>query len=117
MATKTGDLTFLITLKGTPFDKWTFGNWFRKACRAADVPGSAHGIRKASASAIAEEGATEAEMNSLFGWSHGSRESATYIEKANRTRMARSASKLLLSRTENLGEGHDISKQLKPKGK
>jgi hypothetical protein len=115
--TKTGDLTFLVTAKGRPFDKWTFGNWFRAACVKAQVPGSAHGIRKASASAVAEGGATEAEMNSPFGWAHGRRESATYIEKASRKRMAKKASKLLFSRTSELGKGEINIKNLKPKDK
>ncbi len=32
-----------------------FGNWFADACRAAGVPGSAHGLRKALAVKPAEE--------------------------------------------------------------
>ena len=80
--TQTGDSTFLITSKGTPFKKESFGNWFRKACHAANVPGAAHGLRKAGAVRAAENGATEAQLNALFGWADGSRESATYTRKA-----------------------------------
>jgi len=43
-ATPTGDLAF-ITTKG----KDSFGQWFIRACRAAEVPGTAHGLRKAGA--------------------------------------------------------------------
>lgn len=34
-------------------------------------------------------------MNSFFGWAHGSGESATYIEKADRAKMAGAVSKKL----------------------
>ena len=106
-ATPTGEMTFLVTAKGTPFGKESFGMWFLRACRAAKVPGSAHGIRKATASEIAELGGTESQLNSFFGWAEGSRESATYTKKARRKTMARAASKLIsfptqAGRTSNL---------------
>jgi hypothetical protein len=52
------------------------------------VPGAAHGLRKAGARRAALEGATEAELNAWFGWSEGSRESATYVRGANREKLA-----------------------------
>jgi hypothetical protein len=67
-ASKTGDLTFLVTERGTPFVKESFGNWFRDACRAAGCPGSAHGLRKAGATRAAENGATVHQLMALFGW-------------------------------------------------
>ncbi|MFT3987240.1 site-specific integrase [Aestuariivirga sp.] len=104
-ATKVGDMTFLLTSRGTPFkSKAAFGNWFKAACVEAGVPGSAHGIRKALASEIAELGKSEAELNSFFGWAHGSRESATYIQKADRARMAKEVSRSL-ARTTRKGAG------------
>lgn len=90
-ATKTGDLTFLVTERGTPFVKESFGTWFGKACRLAKVPGAAHGLRKAGARRSAEAGATEAQLNALFAWAPGSRESATYTKTADAARLARSA--------------------------
>ncbi len=96
-ATPHGSETFLITEHSTPFrTSASFGNWFGKACREAGVPGSAHGIRKSVASMAAENGATTAQLNSLLGWSHRSKESATYIDKADRSKMARDASKLIV---------------------
>lgn len=95
-AATTGKQTFLITLKETPFSKESFGNWFRKACQKAKVPGSAHGLRKAGAVRAAENGATEAQLNALFGWADGSRESATYTRKAGRAKLAKAAASLLL---------------------
>lgn len=91
-ATKTGDLTFLVTDTGRAFgSKESFGTWFGKVCREADVPGVAHGLRKAGARRAAEAGATEAQLNALFGWASGSRESAVYTRTADNARLARSA--------------------------
>jgi integrase len=95
-ATKTGDLTLLITNYGRPFNKEGFGNWFRHSCREAGVPGSAHGLRKAGAVRVAEGGAGEPHMNAIFGWKEGSRESAVYIRKARRAKMAKKSAKLLM---------------------
>ena len=90
-ATSTGDLSFICTERGTPFTKESFGTWFGKVCREAKCPGSAHGLRKAGARRAAEDGAREAQLNALFGWADGSRESTTYTRTANRARMAREA--------------------------
>lgn len=95
-ATKTGDLHYLVTSRGEPWSKESFTNWFRKCCKDAGVPGSAHGLRKAGASRVAENGATEAQLNALFGWKEGSRESATYVRKARRNVLAMDAAQLLL---------------------
>jgi len=91
-ATGTGDLAFLITAKGTPFGKESFGTWFKKACKAAGVPGSSHGLRKIAAVRSAENGATEIELNAMFGWSDGSKESAAYVRSANRAKLSRKSS-------------------------
>ena len=85
-ATPGGDLSFLATAKGRNFTKESFGNWFRGACRAAGVSKSCHGLRKLAATTAAERGATEAQLNAVFGWTEGSRESAVYIRRANRKR-------------------------------
>lgn len=116
-AVKHEEMVFLLTVRGTPFkSKAAFGNWFKKACVAAKVPGSAHGIRKALASEIAELGKSEANMNSFFGWAHGSRESATYIQKADRAKMAKDVS-ATLARTPRKGAGEEVVKPLKRKPK
>jgi hypothetical protein len=54
-----------------PFTKESFGNDFRQACRAAGVPGSAHGVRKIAATRAANAGATVAQLEAIFGWSGG----------------------------------------------
>lgn len=98
-ASKTGDLTFLVTEKGLPFVKEGFGNWFREACRAANCPGSAHGLRKAGATRAAENGATVNQLMALFGWKT-EKMALLYTRKADRKRLAAAAGPLL-ARTEN----------------
>lgn len=88
-AAPTGDMTYLVTTKRTAFVKESFGNWFRKACQEAKVPGSSHGLRKLAAVRMAENGATEAELNAVFGWAEGSDESATYVKKASRKKLSK----------------------------
>lgn len=90
-ATKTGDLAFMATAHGAPMVKEGFGNWFRGACRAAGVPGSAHGLRKAGATRAANNGATEAELRAIYAWGPRSREPAHYTEQADRVKLAREA--------------------------
>lgn len=89
-----GDLSFIAGERGAPMTKESFGNWFREACKAAGVPGSAHGLRKAGANRLALAGATELELMALYGWSEP-RTAAIYTRKANRARMAAQASEKL----------------------
>lgn len=118
-AAKTGDLTFLTTERGTPFVKESFGNWFKKACDKAKVPGSAHGLRKAGATRAAENGATERELMALFGWSSG-KMAAHYTRAASQKRLAEEAASLLLpkrtanksARTKRPGAGANARKRL-----
>lgn len=58
----TGDLSLIARYDGRAMTKEGFGNWFRDACNAAGVPGSAHRLRKAGATRAAENGATEREL-------------------------------------------------------
>jgi integrase len=94
-ASKTGDLTYLVTEAGQPWVKESFGNWFRQACRAAGCPGSAHGLRKAGATRAAERGASERQLMAIFGWSTG-KMAQHYTRTADRMRLARGAAELLL---------------------
>jgi len=89
-ATKTGDLTFVATATGKGMTKESFGNWFREACDAAGVPGSAHGLRKAGAARAASNGATVAQLEAIFGW-HGGTMASHYTKSADRVRLAKEA--------------------------
>lgn len=87
-ASKTGDLAFIACNDGRPMTKESFGNWFKEAAKAAGVPGNCHGLRKAGAARAAANGATEYQLNALFGWADGSREAAVYTKAANRRKLA-----------------------------
>jgi integrase len=82
-----GDLTFIAGENGNPLTKEGFGNLFRKACRAAGVPGSAHGVRKIAATRAANAGATVAQLEAIFGWQGGTM-AALYTRAADRRRLS-----------------------------
>jgi integrase len=87
----TGDLAFIVTRRGTPWNKGALGTEFVAAARAAGVAGkSAHGMRKAAATRAAENGATERELEAIFGWK-GGRMATLYTSTANRKRLAAGA--------------------------
>lgn len=65
----TGSMTFLVTDFGRPYTFNGFGNWFKRRCREAGLPQcSAHGLRKLGATLAAENGATDAQLQAIFGW-------------------------------------------------
>jgi integrase len=82
-----GELTFIVGANGKPLDKRTFGNQFRKACRAAGVKRSAHGLRKIAATRAANAGATVPQLEAIFGWT-GGRMASLYTRAADRRRLA-----------------------------
>ncbi len=91
-ATPRTGLSLIEATGGKNMTKESLGNWFREACNAAGVRGkSAHGIRKAAATIAAESGATEKELDAMFGWSGGGM-SKLYTRSAERTRLARAGS-------------------------
>ena len=85
-----GDLAFICGERGAPLTKEAFGNMFRKACLAAKVDKSAHGVRKIGATRAANAGATVAELEALFGW-HGGGMASLYTRSADRRRLATGA--------------------------
>jgi integrase len=95
-----GDLAYITGANGRPMVKESFGNWFRKACNAAKVPGSAHGVRKLAATTLAEHGATNEELKAAFGW-QTNEQSATYTRTADRRRLAIQAAQKLTAGTES----------------
>ena len=88
--TPTSDLAIISTAAGNPMTKAGFGNWFRDACNAAGVPGTAHGLRKALAVMAAEGGASETELEALFGW-RDRETSSIYTRAASKKKQAAEA--------------------------
>jgi integrase len=97
---KAEHLTFLVTELGKPFTPAGFGNWFREQCELARLPRnlSAHGLRKAGATRLAEHGATDHEIMAWGGWS-SLKEVQRYTKAANRKRLARHAADKLKAGT------------------
>lgn len=94
-------LTLIAQADGSPLTKESFGNWFRDAVVAAGLDGvSAHGLRKYAATRAAENGATVAELEAIFGWRGGGMASL-YTRKADRIRLAKQAIHKLNDRDEN----------------
>jgi integrase len=90
-ATLSDTLTFLVTEFGRPFTANGFGNRFRKWCDEAGLPSecSAHGLRKAAATRLAEAGATESEIGAITGH-RTSREVSRYTKAARQKILAKS---------------------------
>lgn len=97
----TGELAFICGAAGRPFKKESFGTVFGEACREARVNKSAHGVRKIGATRAAENGATVAELEAIFGWQGGGMASL-YTRAADRARLAKGAmSKLMRTADEH----------------
>lgn len=84
----TGELSIIASKKGQPIRKEVLGNLFKTACQAAGIPNkSAHGIRKAAATRAANNGATVATLEAIFGW-EGGQMAALYTRAADRRALA-----------------------------
>ena len=67
-ATNSGPFTFLINKYNRPFTVAGFGNRFKAWCREAGLPHlSAHGLRKARATQLAEAGCSAHEIMAITG--------------------------------------------------
>lgn len=90
------NLTFLMTEKGAPFTPAGFGNWFREQCNLAKLPHcSAHGLRKAAATRLANAGCSSDQIKAITG--HRSlAEVAHYTRAVDQQRLARQALKMQL---------------------
>ena len=83
-----GELSIIASKKGQRLRKEVVGTLFKEACKAAGIHGkSAHGIRKAAATRAANNGATVATLEAIFGW-EGGQMAALYTRAADRKRLA-----------------------------
>jgi integrase len=85
-------MTFVMTLRGKPFDPHAFSAWFGEACDAAGLPIACtfHGLRKAACRRLAEAGCTVHEIASISG--HASlKEVERYTKAADQQRLAQAA--------------------------
>ena len=73
--------------RNLPYKPETLGNWWQDQRKAAGVPGSLHGLRKAGATRLANVGAGDREIMAFLA--HATpKEGATYTKKADRARLA-----------------------------
>ena len=95
------NMTFLLTEAGAPFTAAGFGNWFRERCNEAGLQHcSAHGLRKACATRLANAGCTPEQIKSITGHRTLS-EVARYTKAADQERNAKQAlANLLRSESE-----------------
>jgi integrase len=85
------NLTFLLNEHGAAFESETFGKWFRRQCNAAGLSHcSAHGLRKAAATRLADAGCTTNQIRAITG--HRSlAQLEPYVRAADQRRLARQA--------------------------
>jgi integrase len=95
-ATPSGHLSFLVSALGRPYDRGSFGNSFRKLCDEAGCRGlSAHGLRKAAGTRLADIGCEVHEIASILG--HTSLAMVElYTRQANRKTLSASAMRKLI---------------------
>ena len=88
MEPRPGAKCFLINEWGKPFTNAGFGNKMRQWCDEAGLPQcTAHGLRKAMATRMANMGLSNAALKSVGGWEND-REVSAYIRAANQERLA-----------------------------
>jgi integrase len=94
------NMAFMTTEFGKPFTPAGFGGWFRRRCAEAGLPKglSAHGLRKAAATRLANAGGTAHELMAWFGWSTIA-EAERYTRAANRKALAAGVVRKLEART------------------
>ena len=98
------NLTFLLTELGKPFTPAGFGNWFRQRCNEAGLPRcSAHGLRKAAATRLADAGCSVHEIMAITGHKSLS-QVAPYTKAADQQRLARRAIDMQLAAEQNASE-------------
>jgi integrase len=89
------NMTFVTTEHGKPFSPAGFGNWFKDCCREAGLPHcSAHGLRKAAATRLANAGCS-AEMIKAITGHRTLTEVSRYTRAANQQRLAKMAMETL----------------------
>jgi integrase len=98
------NMTFLVTQRGAPFTPAGFGNWFRDRCDEAGLPQcSAHGLRHAAATRLANAGCSTNQIKAITG--HKSLSSlARYIKTADQQRLAREALAIQLEAEQNVSK-------------
>lgn len=105
--TKTGQKWICDKRNGKPISKEGFGTLFREWCIAAGVTKRAHGLRKLCATIVADDGASELELQALFGWLTNN-QSAIYTAESNKKRLALQAAMRLIEEEDDEEEDEPL---------
>ena len=99
------NMTFLLTQhQGAPFTAAGFGNWMRDRCDEAGLPQcSSHGLRKLTATRLAELGCSEREIMAITGHRSVS-EVSRYTKAAEQSKLAERAMATLSGKRTNSDE-------------
>jgi integrase len=88
-------MVFLQSSKGRAYSDKSLSNMVKDWCRQAGLPHcSAHGLRKAFSTIMAEDGATDRQLMALMGWTNA-RQAEVYTRAAERRRLADEGTKRL----------------------
>lgn len=103
-----GELVFVTGKRGKPLTKESFGNYFRDWATDAKIPKRLHGLRKLCATMIADDGASELELQALFGWLTNN-QSSVYTKEANKKRLAlQAAMRLIEAEGDDEEDGEEV---------
>jgi integrase len=84
-------LAYLVTDLGMPFKSGAaLGNKFADWCRTAGIKKSGHGLRKLSATLLAENNGTHSELRAMYGWKDDTMPSY-YTRSADARKLAKGA--------------------------
>jgi integrase len=93
------NLTFVLNERGAPYSKEGFSNWVRARCDEAGLPQcSPHGLRKLTATRLAELGCSEREIMAITGHKSVS-EVSRYTRAAEQSKLAERAMEKMMART------------------
>ena len=114
-ANPSGNLQFIVTEFGKPFSDAGFGNRFRKWCDEAGLFNcTAHGLRKSSATRLADAGCSELQIMAITGH-RTSKQVSVYTRAANRTQLADAAISKILGE-ENRNRSVPLSEAVEQSG-
>ena len=82
-----GDLTFVAGENGRPLTKKILRQSVPQSVQKRGLNWFSHGLRKAAATRAADNGATVAQLEAIFGWSGGAM-AALYTRASNRRQLA-----------------------------
>ena len=99
-------MRFITKANGEPYGrKESLGNWFGARCRDAGLELNSHGIRKLSATLLAEGGGSAHQLMAMYGWTT-IQQAERYTREANRKNLGISSSGIVSDQIKNRVSPH-----------